>query len=863
MAEGLAGLGAETDPEVILAAALALQAPWQGRNHVDLADPPRQLPQQPSRRTELAVQRRWQPPPSEEIWRAKLVASPLVAQTRAKSMPADDAADDAAAVRPLILDGSCLYTLRFWRLQQALVDDLHRRARPAVSSVLSARQMEALACWFDDPALRKAAERSLSRRLLVISGGPGSGKTTLARRLVALHAAWGRQGEARLSSPGAANPSLSVRVALAAPTARAAQRLQESLTEADSALEEGWRAWGLSLELLRSSLAGLRGQTIHRLLGYGYRRPIEPRRLPFACIVVDEASMIDLELMVDLLRAAPEATLILLGDADQLPSVGGGSLLGAIGAAAEAVPLETAEANATAEVISDPEARSALDAGTVTEASATLDTAEAGTVAEARSALDAGAVVDAALDTAEAGTDPKARSALNAGTVGDARSDPEAGTAVVLDAALETAEASAAAGVISDPKARSTPEAGTAVVLDAALETAKGSTTAEALSDPEAGTAVIAPLETAETNATAEAVPLENTEASATAEGISDPEARSALDAGTVTENSVTLDTGTTHSSLGGVVLRLSGSHRFRAESGVGRFAAACRRRPFDVEEALAALEEGEDIRWDTTSDDADSAAASTGRSAAERSTVGRSAATRSAGHSAGLSSEQLALFARRYERCLSELRTNPHDVQVQQRALARFASFRVLCWQREGPRGTQRINRALTVRINWAFGKRIDRAGVRAAEIDPFWCGRPLMITLNDYALQRFNGEAGLVCAGGESEGAAYVIFPSPGDRQGVPLRLGVSALPAHETALASTVHKAQGAQFDEVALVLPAEDSSLLQREWLYTAITRARRSLHLVGSRDVVRAALLRHGAADAVLVAKLRGAASSNT
>ena len=703
LAEGLAGLGSETDSEVILAAALALQAPWQGRNHVDLAAPPRQLPQQPAWRTELAVQRRWQPPPSEEVWRAKLVASPLVARAHTKSMPADDAADDATAARPLILDGSCLYTLRFWRLQQALVDDLHRRARPAVSSVLSARQMEALACWFDDPALRKAAERSLSRRLLVISGGPGSGKTTLARRLVALHAAWGQQGEARLSSSGAANPSLSVRVALAAPTARAAQRLQESLTEADSTLEEGWRAWGLSPELLRTSLAGLRGQTIHRLLGYGYRRPIEPRRLPFACIVVDEASMIDLELMVDLLRAAPEATLILLGDADQLPSVGGGSLLGAIGAAAEAAPFENTEASATAEVISDPEARSALNTGTVTEA-------------------------------------------------------------------------------------------------------------------------------------------------------------RSTLNAGTVTETSVTLDTRTTHSSLGGVVLRLSGSHRFRAESGVGRFAAACRCRPFDVEEALAALEEGEDIRWDITSDDADStAAASTGRSSAERSAVGRSAATRSA----GLSGEQLALFARRYELCLSELRTNPHDVQVQQRALARFASFRVLCWQREGPRGTQRINRALTVRINWAFGKRIDRAGVRAADIDPFWCGRPLMITLNDYALQRFNGEAGLVCASGEPEGAAYVIFPSPGDRQGAPLRLGVSALPAHETALASTVHKAQGAQFDEVALVLPAEDSSLLQREWLYTAITRARRSLHLVGSRDVVRAALLRHGAADAVLVAKLRGAASSNT
>ena len=80
-------------------------------------------------------------------------------------------------------------------------------------------------------------------------------------------------------------------------------------------------------------------------------------------------------------------------------------------------------------------------------------------------------------------------------------------------------------------------------------------------------------------------------------------------------------------------------------------------------------------------------------------------------------------------------------------------------------------------------------------------------------------------------------------------------AALPAHESAFAMTVHKAQGSEFDEVWLQLPRHDSRVLSRELIYTALTRARSRLHLAAGEAVLRAALGRHSARISGLATRL--------
>jgi exodeoxyribonuclease V alpha subunit len=82
------------------------------------------------------------------------------------------------------------------------------------------------------------------------------------------------------------------------------------------------------------------------------------------------------------------------------------------------------------------------------------------------------------------------------------------------------------------------------------------------------------------------------------------------------------------------------------------------------------------------------------------------------------------------------------------------------------------------------------------------------------------------------------------PGDTPAAPRAFHPAALPAHDSAFAMTVHKAQGSEFKEVWLLLPARDSRVLSRELVYTGITRARRELHVAGSAEVITDALTRH-------------------
>jgi exodeoxyribonuclease V alpha subunit len=241
--------------------------------------------------------------PSMETWRRLLDRSGVVGTPGTR--------------RPLILDRSGrLYLYRYWDFEQRLASALTSRALQDPGMLDGVRARQVLAQVFGPPGKgppdlqRRAASVALLRRLCVISGGPGTGKTTTVVRLLALlQGLWG----------GA------LRVGLAAPTGKAAARLQ-------AAVESGWR--GLPGEIRDACPAPDDALTLHRLLGLrpnGSARHGTDNPLPLDVLVVDEASMVDLGLMVRVTEALDaRSRLILLGDKDQLASVEAGAVLGDI-----------------------------------------------------------------------------------------------------------------------------------------------------------------------------------------------------------------------------------------------------------------------------------------------------------------------------------------------------------------------------------------------------------------------------------------------------------------------------------------------------------------------------------------------------
>ena len=161
----------------------------------------------------------------------------------------------------------------------------------------------------------------------------------------------------------------------------------------------------------------------------------------------------------------------------------------------------------------------------------------------------------------------------------------------------------------------------------------------------------------------------------------------------------------------------------------------------------------------------------------------------------------------------------------------AAFARFRVLCAVRNGPWGVNAINQQLSRHFRHALQHPLD-PGVRSE----WYPGRPVMVLRNDHVLQLFNGDIGIVLP--DAEGTLQVYFPAErGEFRAIP----PVRLPDHETAFAMTVHKSQGSEFDDIVLVLPAEQTRILTRELLYTAVTRARRRLTIVANLLVVASAV----------------------
>ncbi|MCB1693790.1 MAG: exodeoxyribonuclease V subunit alpha, partial [Pseudomonadales bacterium] len=158
---------------------------------------------------------------------------------------------------------------------------------------------------------------------------------------------------------------------------------------------------------------------------------------------------------------------------------------------------------------------------------------------------------------------------------------------------------------------------------------------------------------------------------------------------------------------------------------------------------------------------------------------------------------------------------------------LAAFDTARILIPSREGPMGVKAVNDAIESHL---------RASGAIDDDARYYHGRPILVTRNDYNLRLFNGDIGICVDAGD---APHVLFP---DSTGGVRSYLATRLPPHETCYAMTVHKSQGSEFDDVAILLPERESTgaeqIMTRELVYTAITRARRRVRLYYDGDTLK-------------------------
>ena len=159
--------------------------------------------------------------------------------------------------------------------------------------------------------------------------------------------------------------------------------------------------------------------------------------------------------------------------------------------------------------------------------------------------------------------------------------------------------------------------------------------------------------------------------------------------------------------------------------------------------------------------------------------------------------------------------------------ALTRLEEHRLLCAHRHGPYGVAEWDRRAA---QW-----VATAVSRGSEQGRWHPGQPLLVTRNDHEARIYNGDTGVVVDSGGGELLAAF------SRGATPVLLPIGRLGDVQTVYAMTIHRSQGSQYDTVSVVLPPTASSLLTRELLYTAITRARRHVRVLGTAETVRAAI----------------------
>lgn len=311
--------------------AAALTSHQLGRGHVcldlaaTLADPAAALSLPPPDRRPDASSEQPEPPNPNNVlaglsvgdWLADLQHPALVAEGDGST--------------PLVLEQGRLYLRRYWRFERTVAAGIAERLHPLPPALPAEQLREHFAAIFPSPEnpdavnwQKIACGIALQQRFAIITGGPGTGKTTTVLALLAL-----------LQANALAADGAPLRIHLAAPTGKAAARLNESITQRISALP---LAALPDSEQIRQAIPA-HVTTLHRLLGAGgngRRRHDARHSLPVDVLVIDEASMVDLEMMAAVMAALPaEARLILIGDRDQLASVEAGAVLGELCTRAE------------------------------------------------------------------------------------------------------------------------------------------------------------------------------------------------------------------------------------------------------------------------------------------------------------------------------------------------------------------------------------------------------------------------------------------------------------------------------------------------------------------------------------------------
>lgn len=286
-------------------------------------------------------------------------------------------------------------------------------------------------------------------------------------------------------------------------------------------------------------------------------------------------------------------------------------------------------------------------------------------------------------------------------------------------------------------------------------------------------------------------------------------------------------------------IASLRTSHRFAADSGIGQLASAVNAGDATTAQALLAGTGG-DLAWLPGADDQVLDALVLGHVVGTSATpphhglVGYLDWLQAARPAAGANEDAYAGWA--------------------SGALAALNRFQLLCALRQGPLGVDGINQRVAHLLHRQH--RID------AE-EGWYEGRPVLVTRNDYRLGLMNGDVGLclrVPAPASTQDTRLVVAfpaaPSPRADAAAIRFVAPSRLTEVETAFALTVHKAQGSEFDHVALLLPPAASAVATRELLYTAITRARRSFTLVGTEAVIAASIARRTQRHSGLGARLQ-------
>jgi exodeoxyribonuclease V alpha subunit len=568
---------------------------------------------------------------------------------------------------------------------------------------------------------RIALAMGLRKRLLVVSGGPGTGKTSLVANLL----------RALVRLPGREKP---LRIRLAAPTGRAAQRLSDALRASLGSIAHGTGKTPDEREAaLDGSLASLSGETLHRLLGYRpgrgeyHHRPGRP--VPADLVVVDEASMVDIFSLSRLLGALEEgATLVLLGDMDQLPSVEAGAVLADLAPGPGAFTLSPSlrtwlEACLPGEPLPPHAGPSPLRDHLVL-----LDRSH-------RS--DAGILEVTRALNAQAGRE--ALAAMAPPFPLPASSGPGPWTLAFMDGGR-----------------KSVPGGGCRFIDPAPDETSPSGVAGHAGGEAPGHARALPRL-------------LESWAAFHYLEHAQDPACHPGR--------------------------TLAAPRRASYAALLGRLAAA---PPASVRTAAP--------------------------SAGEASSAGR--------HPPGPDGQ-----------------ADPEWAADLDDVFAYLDQARILAFTRKGWHGSASINRRLRDRLAPLWDPQAWGAGREDFH------GAPILIQENDYAQDLFNGEVGVVL---RIRGRYLAWFRKEEGYRA----FAAHALPRHELAFATTVHKAQGSEYDQVLVVLPEAGNRLLFKETLYTAITRARHFAGIYGPREVFLEAAGRKVDRESGLAEFLSGAAEAS-